>query len=530
VQSVSTDFVSYVGFDQVSNLVTKVEVWWNTSSPIKVQGEEVDEQTVEATPWVDESSNFISIKTDRKLNKPGEELVPAGEVSTCEITLENSDYRYSWLNGASSLYQYIGRPTNPAGLSGKMVRVEQGFNIDGTPETVRIFTGVIFTWREDPVNRTITLICRDMGYKYLQNKISTQVYTQQYVDDWIIILAQAAGFVPSYESRTNDKLVLDRGILPIPYCWTDAESFVDEVWKAAAADGGRAYFDAFGRLVFENATHWLPASQTVAWEFEERDYTIPVPIPNTDQIASEVTVEWAQRTPGEWTQVYLMKELLTLSPGESSSMVAKFDQPCLEIYEPVENVDYYANSLGGINISKSISIDVENTYAQRADITIRNNHPRAAAQVAFFQLRGKVLLSSNQDEVTGKPATSPLPKDMIRNRSVRGNPYIQTRQQANFLKNILAARQRTTTQVHELREVPGIPHLELSDFVNYKNTRLFSDNNGTINGFVIGIEDTIDKSGHRQTVHIMESAAFYDLEDLYIVGVSKTGGPSRMWY
>lgn len=501
MQSVSASFENYTQFKQRSNFATKVEVLWH------------DE-------WVDESSNVVSWKANQRISAQSDELVPAGQIGDATVVLHNKDKRYSWERGDSALAAYINKTTNPAGLSGKLIRISQGWTISGTPEYARRFTGVIYTWAESDTQ--VTLECRDMGYYYLQHKISTPIWQDKTVDAWIEIMNEETGIA-------DDNLVLDAGLFPIDYVWCDDESFVEQVWQAASADGGNAYFDCYGRLVYQNALHWANQG-AVDWTFTEGDYSDATHLPDADSLATEVIVEWSGRTEAERQSLYTLNKLLVIGPKETKTFEARFDQPATNIIDPVPNIDYIARSIGGVDMSNSVSVILTNVYAQKATVQIYNSSEQATVRINYLTIRGNPIFGAPQEQAKVLVDPSPFDDGHVRTRSVRGNVYIQTEDQANMLASFLSGRCKKIQTQHRLSNVPGVPHLELGDFVNYVNTDLFEDNDSTIHGFVIGISEESGEQGYWQSIDLLDPKGLYEFDDFYIIGTTALGEHGRLWY
>lgn len=212
------------------------------------------------TGWTNETPYLISHSGDLAFAAPGDELVPPGEVGSLALVLDNKTQRFSWLRTDGPLYADIGGDSGPIG---KRVRLWQGYLVSGAPEYIQIFTGVITSWSEDSTQGTVSFECADMGWEFAQQQRgSSTISADVLAPDWISTLADMV----SIPAR-----VLDPGVYRIPFVWLDDESIITEIWDAANADGGRAYFDQKGLLRFENVLHWAYGPHlTAQWALDRK--------------------------------------------------------------------------------------------------------------------------------------------------------------------------------------------------------------------------------------------------------------------
>ncbi|MCD6289643.1 MAG: hypothetical protein J7M34_04000 [Anaerolineae bacterium] len=493
MQSVSAGFTTATQA-AVRQPVSKLEISWDGSS------------------WTDETDRMIRHSGQLQLNAPGDELIPPGDVGAATVELWNGDGRFSWKRTDGPLYAHIG---GDAGLAGKQVRLYQGFMVSGAPEYVRIFTGVIYTWQEDTAADTVTLSLRDMGFAYLQNKASTAMYTDVRVDEWIQQLATLAGI---------GSVSLDTSLFRLPYAWLDDESILEEIWRAAQADGGRAYFDQLGVLRFENAAHWLTSPHdTVQWSFTESAYQAPASRFSPDDLASRVIVETQGRIPAKEAVVYTLDTLKVAGPGETITFECRLNQPAALVWTPEAGKDYQAISPGGLDMNGDVIISVTK-YAQRVQVRLANNHATMPAQLIFFQLRGVPLIGGPTEEVIQEAASPPA--GLERTRSVRANQYLQMHAQADALASLLRDRHQALMPEWELRGVAGVPQLELGDRVSFVDSQAIS---GVREGFVIGIRWTYD-GYFSQDLVILDAENLFPYTDYFVIGQTALGAHGRAWY
>ena len=494
-----------------------------------------------ATHWVNETRYARSHNGRLRLSEPGEELVAPGTVGQATVVLSNDTGRFSWQNPSCPLASYI---STAVGLTGKLIRIWQGFAVSGvetgseTIEYVCIFSGVIVSWTPSTQEATVTIECRDRSYIYLQDKRNTVLVEDQRPDEWITYLANMI-------SLSSGEMILDPGIFAIPWCWLDDESIAEQMWEAARADNGSCYFDQMGTLHFESILHWMGSPHNVVqWSFTERDYQQPDPTNAIDDVATQIVAEWAAREPQTQTIIYSLDRVKVIPPGGSVTWTARFSWPVLTIATPVAQLinnvdnkndhsddiegDYAANSSGGAILTGNITIAFTEVYAQQCKITISNSHTLFAAHLVYLQLQGIALSGRPAEQVTQD--ASPKPYDFERIRSVRGNVYVQTEQQAKAFIGYLSAKHSRLRTVNTLRSVSGIPQLEMGDRIEHQDHRS-QGVGGQRQAFTIGIDWTATPdAGYWQDLTVLDVDGLWEYDDYFIIGVTALGHHGRCWF
>lgn len=470
--------------------------------------------------WVDESVNLESFEVRMKINAPSVELVPPGEVGQATVKLDNGSGRYSVRRADSPLYALIG---GAGGMTGVAVRIAAGFVVDGLPELVPIFNGVIYKHAPDTTARQVTLDMRDWGWAYGQGKSSTTLATDIFVDEWIRQNAVEAGIA-------EDDLVLDPSATMLRYAWRFDEDVMSEIWDAASGAAGRVYWDGQGKLHYEEPTHWaLPAHQAVVWDVSEARYDNDEPDASPDDLATKVKVEWAGRAAEPVDVIYDLKARKVVMPGKTIEFEATFDDPVLSLVEPVKKTDYEAFSAGGDRLTDSVlvSLPVSKKMAQKAMVRITNNHAVKAAVIEFLQLRGMPVRGRPQEHVLVDVSPAPLAFERIRTapRSV----YYQEEAQAQAVAQALAIKCRQLRSTWTLTGVEGVPHLEMGDRITWQDRHEVTGE--SVTGFLIGVRLAWNPSaGFLQELTAVESANWFEYSDWYVIGVTALGGHGRMWF
>ena len=472
--------------------------------------------------WTDESANVMEASGELRFSPPDDAtLLGQGDVGSATIKLSNTRYRYSKLAGSGnvqvwdeSLRQAL--TANRAGIKGVEVKFYQGFMV-GDPaaaEYVQIFQGVIYDWNEDSAAKTFDLQLRDDGQKWMQTRVSTPLYKDLRLDQWMTVLADAAG-IPA------DKRAIATSIYTAPWTWADDESATEELWDAGQADGGRVYWDQLGVTRFETLLHWVDKASV--WTFTADDFQNLAPAPRPDMLATEVLAQWQPRLLKEVGVVYSLDERKVIGPGETATWDARFSQPVWSLATQVVGQDYHFASSGGANMNDQAVIVLSNKMAQRATVSVTNKHGQLPMMVLHFQLQGVKLEGGPSQEITVQASTPPLATKTT--RTMRGNPLIQSDAHARALATFLAERNSRVQPIWRLSGVAGVPQLELSDRVTFSDARIaFAPRDGHV--MSISWRSGSDFS---QDVEVLDREYLFPHDDYFVIGETALGG-GRAWY
>lgn len=466
-----------------------------------------------AAGWTNETAALVSSSGSLTIIPPGEALVSSGSTSRLTVILNNTAQRYSWQRSDKPLYANIG---NAGGLSGIKIRLWQGYTVSASPEYVCIFAGFIADWREQTSAGQVTLDCFDRGWRWLQDKRSLPVYEHLRADEWIVQLCTEIGLGAGNRN-------LDTGLYQIPYCWLDDESVIEEMRSVAASEGGLVYFDQPGILQFQNALNW--AARASVWTFDEGEYQLSDPTMNSDALATEIISEWSGRYEGPQGEIYTLDSYKWIQPGTAEVWTARFRQAAIEVFQPDSEdpyTDFTAISTGGALMNDDVTIVASGIFGQQCTITATNTNTTWAAQLQHLTLRGRPLLGgpAEQEKITVSP--SPL-TDHERTRSVRGNPYVQTATQARAVGNALADRLKRIRPTWQLSGIAGVPQLELTDVITFKDDRQLGSGN-SVDAIVIGLDWTCSGNGYLQTVRAYDVTDLLAYDNYFIIGTTALGG------
>lgn len=402
--------------------------------------------------FTEETSNLVTVRGDTRIAPPGESITSAqGMIDSCTIELYNNAGRYSPLNSSGALYTYI------QDGKGYHVPVYVETTINGTDYT-RTFTGVAKIPRETGRTwndvRTVEFECRGREELLLQKRMSTtyagviERFQGGYTEGTVITaFLSAASATPTS---------IDAGMVTIPWTWLDNESPLEDIWQIAAAAGGRFYADVSGTYTYENMAHWLNSPHATSqvtytaadWERMEATY-------NDRELYDSVSVEYAGREPDTEAVIWEPDEEVIVPANSSKTVTATYSAP--NWTEPA--ITWRAHTVGGADLTASVSFSTTH-YAQRSVMVITNAHATLQAKINPFQITARPLAGGPTAEETRTSAADGANSAFFttrgsRDRSVRGNVYIQTKAQAGMLAQLILDRHEYPRLTYRLTGVPG---------------------------------------------------------------------------
>lgn len=516
--TLSAGFIAAAAFTAERIPVAKVEVRWN------------------GVDWIDESDHtdgdtrLIGFEFTNQLAKQTEGLVPIGTVDMGSITFRNDQWRYSAHHegGDNRIRPYL---SGDRGVTEIKCRISVGFIVGDppAPEYVWSFTGYLHSVEAMTAKKTATFKIRDNANVMVQKKISTAA----------IAINQSAGQIVTTAATAADfdgTVMADVDPIVIPYSWIEDEGTFDDAGLAVTAVAGRLWVDGPGNLRFESASHWL-THNTKVWTFAAGSKQELTPVGDPADLVTEVVVEYAPRVPGQAGVLWTLEKPTYIRPGAVETVAIRLPQPALAIFYKLDGStkrpyddDFYVTSAGGMNMIDFVPMSLEVT-AQGATLTIANRHPSYLACLRWFQLRGVPLVGGPSEEI--KQSTGAATN--YRTRSERGNPYIQTRSQAQLLASLLADRHKKLQETFVLRNVAGVPQLELGDRVGVSDGRAVSTER---EGFVTVIAHawkTPERGSlsqvpvYSQTITVLDAAAFFPGSSYFKIGTTALGA-GEAWY
>lgn len=451
--------------------------------------------------WTDESAYVVSragaIKGTHYIIDPQEGVGSWGyaPLATCDIVLDNSDNRFS--------VSKAGSQANTYGIYGRSIRVSLGYLNNGTPQLARVFTGTIVdTPSESARNGEINLSCKDIGAQYINSKRTTVMYTNLTADAWIAILAAQIGC-------TN--YVLEPGMTLIPYVHINNSSVIQEMTRAAGAEGGIVWFDSEGAIRFWNAAHWIGKTSVATYQVAHL-YDLQ-PRQRYQNMARKITVNYQPRIVGNTNTVYSLKEVLIVDPGQTLKHIAEFRSPLHKFGS------YTLKANNGCNADMSSSVTVTPATpqgAQRWEISFGNTHSFQAVFINKFDVTGWPL--------DGRPAST-VERDAgsgeDREHKISDNWYIQSKSQAEYLAEMYSYLMRDPANntrprpLYTLPNMDGNPLLEPGDII----TVVSAEQGINTEMIIAGFEYSFGGGAYDQTLAVMQ-LPIYPYADSFVVGGS----------
>lgn len=488
--------------------------------------------------YTNESSRLITASGSNRLAAPNEPgLSSRGQVDRCELLLDNSDARYSPLNENSPLND--GTEETDALVNGgayhRPMYLEVSIN-NGTDYS-RVFTGIIKLPQEStPTGKataTVKIDCRSLDERLLQQRISTTItglqawhdsgYTDGQVVEGLLLLANVTNYAT------------DAGMFAIPWAWLDDESALDEIWQIAGACGGRFYCDPEGVMRYEDATHWLKSPHGTSQEtFSRGTFQTLTPSYSDSDLYSEVAAETSPREIDVPDVLWEPDELVSVPPDTTKPLTVRLKQAAYS----VDAIVIKASTISGTDISSDVTIDQTN-YVQRVELEITNANTTHTAYLRPLQITGKALKGGPTQEekrtsaIDGNNNTWWASRSTTRTKTVRGNPYIQTRAHAGAVALMLLHRAEAPRLTFRLGGCPGDPTRRCGDRITISDAYVMTSDR---DAFITAISWRVDNSGFVQDIEAVDAATLYPYADgdgYFVLNSSKLGtgvGSAYLFY
>lgn len=480
----------------MSNVYARVKVWWNGATDS------------------DETNYLVRASGSARFNPPGEAILSGrGMVDDMTVTLRNPAGRYSPLLTTGTLYASI----SGGGYYQRKVTFE--VSIDGGSNYTTIFTGVVKTLQESGTSSKaapeIVLTCRSTDDKALQRKYtSTRAgMAQRYDEGWTEAQIMGA-FLTAIGYTVTTDYVLDPGLFVIPWSWTDDESVLEEMWQLAAACGGRFYCGPDGKFYYENATHWLGHSSS-AETLDTNDFGRLLVKYDDANLFNSVTVEVSPRQVAASDVLWEPDEDIVIPAGTTKNVVAKLRTP---VYA-VDAINWAATTAGGVDITSDVSLS-ETQYAQRLTLAFTNGNATYAAHIRGLQVIGQAVVGAPSVEESATSTDGFWTGRDGRNRSLRGNPYIQSRPQAAMLAAMLCDWQDTPRLVFQLQGCPGKPTRALGQRITIGDSNSLSSNR---DAFITGLSWRYGVEGFLQDIEAVDATNYYPETAYFVIGTNVLG-------
>lgn len=275
-----------------------------------------------------ERVNYWEILEEREQ----EGSVPVGNAATAQLTLEldNSDGVF-YRNSGSIYTSYLN--------ANKKIRVWCGVVLaDGSEEVVP--QGEFFTksWKAAESDVIVKVKGWDRSKRMKEDDYSnSEVLENKRIDELVETIAKAYGL-------TDEDLEIDATSGEVKYGWFEQKSYWSHFEDLAVGEGGSAYVNSLGKLVFENRSH-LQDNITPVATLRDLDTLIDMD-EGWDQtrLKNRVVVPVRPLTAKASAEVYNFQETITVpASGEKSLTVFFPERPVINPQTPVIT--------GGANIS-----------------------------------------------------------------------------------------------------------------------------------------------------------------------------------
>lgn len=466
--------------------------------------------------WVDESERVLSLRIMHSLYNEALGLPHIGDgaqsYSTALVTFDNTGYRYSPNNSSGLASTY---PNLADGIYRVPIRIDAGYEYAGTPEYVRQFTGEIEDPSEDEAHgmKQVSMSCVGQEVAVMQHKFYSALYENERADAIIDAYLTEAGI-------TGGARVLDVANTVIPWAWTDGENLWDECMQVAQADGGFLFVSKLGVFTFRRGTSLAERSDstTPCVELTSGNATAYRDKLSWRNCYSGVVVEYAGRYLGPADVVYTAPRQIVVPASGSVTEKCRLRLPVVGLYAPEAGTDYQAVTAGmdehtGVTVSTSEA-------AQHVEVTFANAHATLDAYILSFQLRGTPLLGDEAQEAEYETTLTPAKVPDTKVYRLSGNPYIQTREQAEVLGGYLRDRLQRPRRIYEWSG-PLCPWLEVLDRVTLDRTVVTPNPGVDQDCWILG-ESISWRNGQMltQTLRLLPADDVYAADDLFIFGSS----------
>lgn len=435
---------------------------------------------------------------------------PAG---SCHLVLDNHDRWFSPGNAVGLVATYADLAN---GMYRIPIRVEMGYYNGAIPERLVQFQGEIEETAEAEAvaQAQMAVTCRDNALGLMQDKLSTGLMAGWRTDQVIDEVLTLAGFAGGSD--------LDVGAAVIPYAWLDDENAWDECRDLAASEGGLFYMAKDGAATFRRMTAPLEQadSLTPVATLDEGNATYYANSIAWRDTYSEVICEYAGRYESDLEEVWSAPRYFAIEPGQTLTEEVRYRYPVTAVFDPVYDVDYHCVTAGGHQLAQGaggITITLASN-AQGGTLTMVNDHASQTAYVLDLVVRGFPLQGEEAQTLRFETTLSPAP---VEGKAYRlgGNPYMQTREQAERLGGFLRDRLQRPRRLLTWRG-PACPWIELLDRVTLSHNTMTPNPGLDVECYVVGNSMTCNGPLWAQELLLLPVPDLWAHEDYFIVGES----------
>jgi hypothetical protein len=464
--------------------------------------------------YEDITSRVLSLTISHALYNQlaGLPLLGVGSSSTATLTVNNEDRWFSPEAAAGLAATYTGLAY---GIYRIPIKIEIGYYSGATPEGLVQFQGEIEASDESETfgAARVTFGCVDNSIAITQYKISSTVTENALPGTMIAALLTAAGVAGAD---------CDTAMAEIPYSWLDDENVWEECQQLAQADGGMFYFSKEGAPTFRRMTAILERADSITSQatLDEGNATFYRNSIAWRDCYSGVIAEWAGRYPGVQTELYRAPAPVEVAPGATVTEEARFRWPAMSVVTPEYQVDYQAITSGPNEVEYGAAgVLVSMTaYAQRADIEITNNLSDDTIYLTNLVVRGLPLLGEEAQQKRWDQTGALIDGEKV--YPIRGNPYVQTRDQVERVGAYMRDRLQRPRRLLSWKGW-ACPWLEMLDRVTLSHNTMTPNPGVDVECIVVGMSMSYNAGAMwMQELVLLPVEGLFAYDDYFILGTS----------
>ena len=479
----------------------------------------------DGTNWVDETPYVLRAGGTFNMVAPNVPYLSNQQIiQQMKVTLSNKDFRFNPQVSTSVIYPFQER--GGAYHVGCRFRMQ----VDGGAWE-NLFVGYIKQPSENIAQNTVEFSVWDVG-EILRKKFSSPVYIDKKEHELVILYLLKAGLTDGTDfispawaaAHAGTEPTIDYSSQIVPYSWLDEEDIWSELGDIAQASGAKIFVDRNGRVNFWKGYRWAKA--LAAERISYSQYNAITPLYDDKTFYDEIVVEYAERTPtAPLTKLWELPKAKLVLSGKTEDIEARLSTPMLQHEPPQTGVTYEVRYLHGNDANGdavfTYAADAWNAQIVRFQVTNTGPTPIVLAK---YDILGQGL-EGQPAEQHKKQIDTPYHD---RRLEVRGNPYVQSKWQAETTADFLAWWCKTPKPMYEISGLRGVPTRTLG-------SRLEVEVNGqAVTGIVYSLEweAGLKDDGaivYVQKVKIIADASFLG-RSYFVLDVDSLGGAKVLWH
>lgn len=474
--------------------------------------------------WTEETQYFMRSSAKFEMGAPNEPFLSNRQIiQEMKVALSNQNYRFSPQKAGSIVSTYAARG------GAYHVKCRLRMQVDGGAWE-NLFVGYVKWPRENVAQNQVEFTVWDVG-EMLRKKFSTPVYTDKKEHELVILYLQKAGLVdgqdfisPTYAAANSVKATIDYSSQVVPYSWLDEEDIWSELGDIAQASGAKIFVDRNGMVNFWKGYHWAEAATP-----ERITYSQPnaiSPLYDDKSFYDEVVVEYAERvvTPLS-TSLWELPRAKVIAAGKTEEIEARLSSPMLAHVTPESGVTYNIRYLHGADANGVVTFTygADAWNAQIVRFTVTNNEA-VPVVLARYAIVGQ--------SIEGQP--SEQHKQRIdtpyhdRRLEVRGNPYVQSKWQAETTAAFLVWWYGTPKLTYQIDGLRGSPTRTLGSRLEVEVTGQAATGVITTLEWEVALTDA-GAIRFTQKVKMLADAPFQG-QSYFVLDVDQIGGSKVLWH